>query len=209
MKPIICNSQIVQNILADRQTQDKRIINPQPTIDYLENLHYNGFNFGQIDSKPHFANLTKCKHPYKVGEVLYVRESIIFHKKHDNIKPSFLKNSINFPDIAYAADINKNEKLSWMGKTRPSIHMPKKYARIFLEVIETRCERIQDISEKDEIQEGVRGKYEGLSHYPPCQPNTGYIDNFIKVWESIYGKGVWERNDFVWVTKFKRKVIKT
>lgn len=30
MKPLLCNTQVVQNILAGRQTQDRRPIKPQP-----------------------------------------------------------------------------------------------------------------------------------------------------------------------------------
>lgn len=38
---------------------------------------------------------------------------------------------------------------------QPSIHMPKWAARLWLEVVEVRCERLQDISEEDAKAEGL------------------------------------------------------
>lgn len=70
---------------------------------------------------------------------------------------------------------------------RPSIHMPKWAARIWLRVLDVRVERIQDITEEDAIAEGVASR-----------------DEFIALWESIHGAGSWERNDWVWVYAFVR-----
>jgi hypothetical protein len=46
---------------------------------------------------------------------------------------------------------------------RPSIHMPREAARIFLRVKDGRIERVQDISEEDAIAEGVERLFDHLT----------------------------------------------
>ncbi len=77
---------------------------------------------------------------------------------------------------------------------KPSIHMPRKYSRITLEITGVRVERVQDMSVEDAINEGI-----GLSSVDP-------LGSFGQLWDSInakcgYGWGV---NPWVWVVEFKR-----
>ena len=64
----------------------------------------------------------------------------------------------------------------------------------WLEITEVRVERVQDITYEDEGREGIR-----LDER--CNDRHS---GFIALWESIYGPGAWERNDWVWVVSFKR-----
>jgi hypothetical protein len=86
---------------------------------------------------------------------------------------------------------------------RPSIHMPRKFSRITLEITNFRVERLCEISEEDAIAEGVTptsplyGDSGGFVH-------QGGIEAFSKLWESINGPGSWEANPWVWVVEFKR-----
>ena len=88
--------------------------------------------------------------------------------------------------------------------------MPKKYARIWLEVTDVRVERVQDISEEDAIAEGIKNvgetdwpKYEvkgndKLTNYPQVA--------LAELWDSLNAKRGfgWDINPFVWVNEFKR-----
>jgi hypothetical protein len=76
-------------------------------------------------------------------------------------------------------------------KTRPSIHMPKAAARIWLKVAGVRVERLKDISQEDAVAEGVKA-------YPPFA--IGYFKN---LWESINGEASWNANPWVWVVAFE------
>ena len=81
---------------------------------------------------------------------------------------------------------------------KPSIHMPKWAARIWLEVTGVRVERVQDISEEDAIAEGIpRGAVQYCGHA---------IRLFRDLWDSINAKRgyPWEVNPWVWVVEFKR-----
>ena len=73
------------------------------------------------------------------------------------------------------------DKFKW----RPSIHMPKEAARIFLEVTDLRVERVQDITEEDALKEGFSSRLD-----------------FRATWNSIYNN--WNENPYVWVIEFER-----
>jgi len=100
--------------------------------------------------------------------------------------------------------------------------MPRWASRISLEITGIRVERLQDISEEDAIDEGLKAitkdgkliKY-GIPDrdgYPGADDfgwNWGDWDKspvlaYKRLWQSINGKGSWDLNPFVWVIEFKR-----
>lgn len=96
---------------------------------------------------------------------------------------------------------DRSDMPSW----RPSIHMPKAFARIWLEVAAVRVERLQDISEADAKAEGALGYEEGVDPPPPDGDHEwSYRASFERLWESINGPGSWRANPWVWVVEFKR-----
>lgn len=96
-------------------------------------------------------------------------------------------------DVIYRATYAPNPgdgKIRW----RPSIHMPRKYSRILLEVMQLHCEHLQDITDEDAINEGVDTV--GIT------PRLA----FYKLWDEINGERPgcsFNDNPFVWVVKFK------
>jgi hypothetical protein len=97
---------------------------------------------------------------------------------------------------------------------RPSIFMPKEACRIKLLIKNFRVERLQDIA-KDENIEDIAS--EGVPKSPFLMYSNdgegGYLkdfnteefkDEYIGIWESINGKGSWEKNPWVWVIEFSR-----
>jgi hypothetical protein len=73
--------------------------------------------------------------PYKVGDILYVRET-------------WLKADDGYYYMADETQFSKELRNSYEYKWKPSIHMPKSAARIFLKVTDVRVERLQDITEE-------------------------------------------------------------
>lgn len=114
----------------------------------------------------------KCRYG-QPGDLLWVRETWI---------DTFIPNTTPAGGIYYLADYPNKGSLRW----RPSIHMPKTAARIWLQVEEIRVERLHDISEEGAAREG-------------CYTRR----RFEVIWEKINGKDSWKRNPWVWVVKFK------
>ena len=86
---------------------------------------------------------------------------------------------------------------------RPSIHMPKKYARIFLIVTDVRVERLQDISDEDCIAEGITW-HPPIGHNDPTDDVTEK-EVFQGLWNSTAKDGYkWEDNPYVFVYEFER-----
>jgi hypothetical protein len=169
-KPIIFSTPMVRAILEGRKTQTRRVV------------------------KPH-----EIKCPWQVGGLLWVRETfaVIDNTEFDgDIYPEYKADK---PDDKYPGDWPEDEAKnnSDAPKWKPSIHMPKKYARIWLEITDIRVERLQDISDYDCAMEGIPLTSDDGSNYRP---------GFKLLWDQINGKKhPWASNPWVWVIGFKRR----
>jgi hypothetical protein len=210
MKPILFNTEMVQAILKGKKTQTRRVMKPQPIID-LSKAHQVKIpvNNGNISSEQYITinSFTKRKAKYQVGDILWVRETWAIDGKLINIYTG----QSRVAKYNYRADWNWNR--GECRKWKPSIHMPKEAARIFLEVINVRVERLNDITEKDAKAEGISYESAGeFTFWSPTanDPDSGGIPNyknaFLALWDSIYkDKGFgWDTNPFVWVYEFKK-----
>jgi len=121
MKPILFNTEMVKAILVGRKTQTRRVtkeINIVHKDDVSES--HNGVVYRDDKDRLYFKhNIIEEFSKYKKGDILYVRETFSedFGEQHR---------------IVYKAEYKKREEPSI--KWKPSIHMPKEYARIFLKV---------------------------------------------------------------------------
>jgi len=79
----------------------------------------------------------------------------------------------------------------------PSIHMPRWASRISLEVIGSRIERLQQISDADSMAEGVAVGKMSMGHIFTAR------ELFTGLWESINGPESWKANPLVWVISFR------
>ena len=93
----------------------------------------------------------------------------------------------------YKADYIESDqkRVSW----HPSIHMPKKAARIFLRVKDVRVERLQDITEAGKTAEGMHAGWQHYNFYELRESTIKPADR------ATYG---FEANPWVWVNKFER-----
>lgn len=87
---------------------------------------------------------------------------------------------------------------------RPSIHMPREAARIWLKVTDVRVERLQEITPEQIIKEGTTGF--DAEHLEVLGEH--YDIPFATLWDStikksdldLYG---WAANPWVWVIEFE------
>jgi hypothetical protein len=88
--------------------------------------------------------------------------------------------------------------------------MPRWASRILLEITDIRVERLQDITEEDACDEGIK-QYEnhafGLDEPKECIGTSAKLA-FMRLWNHINGPASWDANPWVWVVKFKRAVTK-
>ena len=103
----------------------------------------------------------------------------------------------------YAAD--NPHGLLWPSRWKPNIHMPRRYARIFLRVTQFSLMRVQDISEKEAQSEGVcpafsHPGWDGVTSQP------SYRWGFWSLWDDLYAaRGLgWDVNPWVWAATFHR-----
>ena len=194
IKPILFNTEMVQAILGGRKSCTRRLVKyePQGYFEVNENPVYiydTDWNQGRI------------KPPYQPSDILYVRETFIQAAAHI---------------FWYKADDKP-----WMSKGlrwKPSIHMPKEAARIWLKVTDVRVERLQEITEEQACMEGTdpwdEACYENNGWHPTfSDPDSGGVPNMIegfhKLWNSTIKKSDidrygWNANPYVFVIEFER-----
>ena len=187
--PILFNTEMVQAILDGRKTVTRRLVkfegnkNPNWT-GYIKDglVLYNGTN--EPCSKP-------CQ--YKIGDVLYVRET--WCSRYDGEKYFYLADKCTKREEKKLLDYGE---VKW----RPSIHMPKEAARIFLKVKDVRVERLQDITDEGAYREGAGDK-------DVIYQTGARVLEFARLWDSTIKKSDiekygWSANPWVWVIEFER-----
>ena len=160
--PILFNTEMVQAILSDRKTCTRRVIKDA----VKENQEINK-NEGKI-----------YKPPFQPGDILYVRETWCDDRQFTHASTAG----------RYFYKASENGKFKW----KPSIHMPKEIARIWLKVTSVRVERLQEMTDEDCEKEGLENackKCEShLFNCDICMNNDGIKEEFKELWDSAIKK---------------------
>lgn len=181
-KPILFNTEMVRALLDGRKTQTRRVIRnlclEAPYAEEDEGRLFLADDDGEFHSAETFSNVQR-------GDRLWVRETWAYNRDR----------------WLYKADYPDSEDRSW-ARWRPSIHMPREAARIFLRVTDVWAERLQNIDAWDILAEGVT-----------CDTDAAWCDivrlKFRELWDRTikpadrdrYG---WSANPWVWVIQFKK-----
>jgi hypothetical protein len=209
---------MVRAILGGRKTQTRRPFKFEFKNGY--NPKFSGYSLGEY----HTGNIESgavlysksgaCWNqvtereisPYQPGDILYVRETFCPDYYYDG-SPEYKERIESFGE-GY-----KNLDIKW----KPSIHMPKEAARIFLKVTDVRVERVQEITEEDAKAEGAptavwykphgedykeHKDISGLPGYP--DERVSWRNGFATIWDNIYKEKSygWQENPWVWVIEF-------
>lgn len=76
------------------------------------------------------------------------------------------------------------------------------HARYFIQIVDVRPERLQDITEEDCIAEGIVPHYHTVQLTHPKLVNDAG-NQYAELWDSINGDSSWSSNPWVWRYKFK------
>lgn len=180
VKPILFNDEMVRAILAGRKTQTRRPLHVNPIPSILEpglykvwkkNVAKTNQRRRQVVDRSSGETLENTTYfvplkqwlvedfaKYRVGDILWVRECWAPASEFD---PS--------PETGAIFRSTTSDEFSDVVKWRPSIHMPRWAARLFLKVTNVRCQKLLDISKADAIAEGFKSK-----------------NDFILAFDSIY-----------------------
>ena len=194
IKPILFNTDMVRAILDGRKSCTRRICKDANEYTVPDMEFYNAdkrtYAVHNFVDKEHTEQLSTAERtcPICTGDILYVRETWKEAPKGYYYYEDWQRNDI--------ADITK-----W----KPSIHMPKEAARIWLKVMNVRVERLQEISAESALAEGA-DKY---IHTNGGLDENMTITSFIGIWNSTIKKSDldrygWDANPYIWVISFER-----
>lgn len=208
---------LVRALLEGRKTQTRRIAKPVRHPD-LGNVYSPGALV--LEHEPQHVINRACPYGHP-GDRIYVRETFVQGYKEDpetgavrnydeegNDIPMTTWYRATDGGITWGDDDGWETNVPW----KPAIHMPKALARIWLEITGVRLERIQDISEKDAIAEGIERTEDFFGcpcwrdYSEPEGPDASVcpddpIGSFQTLWESTGGD--WDANPWVWVVDFR------
>lgn len=224
IKPILFNTEMVRAILDGRKTCTRRVIKPQSQSRLC--YTYAGSHKGCIG---------KWTYPNRGAHEFWGEE----YKLPENIKDEELSKQWNPPyhtdDILYVRETWKKapngyyyyedwqrNDIADVTKWKPSIHMPKEAARIWLKVMDVRVKRLQEMKPVDVIKEGA---------YPDCwdclntygesgsqccygtEEECSQCDEVMMEWEKLWNSTIkksdidrygWSANPYVFVIEFER-----
>lgn len=203
--PILFNTEMVRAILDGRKSCTRRICKDAneytvPDMDFY-NADRRTYAVHNFVDKEHMEQLSTAERtcPICTGDILYVRETWKEAPKGYYYYEDWQKDDI--------ADVTK-----W----KPSIHMPKEAARIWLKVTDVRVERLQEITEEEAKAEGAKQCYEHVDRlenkpvtYLAEDGHGYYVLGFKNIWNSTIKKSdldrySWDANPWVWVIGFER-----
>lgn len=200
IKPILFNTDMVRAIMDGRKTCTRRVVKTRrkDACGFYVTKRTDGSFTGIYEydeDERMFEN--QLIPPYKPGDILYVRET--WHRYTKRVGKG--EGCHLEEHYGYKASIANSEDVEEPWK--PSIHMPKEAARIWLKVTDVRAERLQEITADD-----IRN--EGLSS---AAVHCGDMEIALKEWENLWnstikksdlGRYDWNASPWVWVIEFER-----
>lgn len=203
-RPILFNGPMVRAILAGQKTQTRRVAKKPVRHPDLGNMYTPGALV--LEREPQHVIDRAC--PYgQPGDRLWLREATIKVEDHGYDGPVYVESDEGraclegglAPGPDDCVEVEPHEF-----RIRPSIHMPRSYCRILLEITGVRVERLQDISEADARREGVTIQGRHKIGYCAGEILPPAVRAYRELWEEINGPGSWEANPWVWVVEFRR-----
>jgi hypothetical protein len=186
-RPILFNTEMIRALLDGRKTQTRRVVKHIPMLGGPL-----AWCAAAAAQEPGWVNIVGdyrrfC--PYgQPGDRLWVRETFKAFPDGD------LFYRADFGDVIPVHADDNSEDWTW----KPSIFMPRAASRLTLEIVSVRVERVQSISHRDALAEGVS--------YDVSKPDGAPVPTYQKLWDSINAKRGygWDKNPWVWVVEFKR-----
>lgn len=203
-KPILFNAEEVRAILDDRKTVTRQAIKvrfrkEEYGYNIIRNAHTGEFCYLEVYDEWE-SEVRRIGYPYKPGDYLYVKETWAFLDAE--MCGCMCWGPCNTYKDRFGCFVYRaNQKYGFIWE--PSIHMPKEAARIFLRVTDVRVERLQEITGRECVKEGI--------------PESSLLEmgddftigQFHDLWDSTIkpkdrDKYGWDENPYVWKIEFEK-----
>lgn len=218
-KPILFNEEMVISTIAGLKTQTRRdkglkkVSRLATTFEKSSGWPKQGdwvakYKISEDPERWEVTDILKC--PFgKPGDLLWVRETWSLCTPYG---PETYHFGYKAGGKHSSWEAGPRYSYEYPDAIRPSIHMPKEAARIWLRIKDVRVERLNDISEQDALAEGLLDYGDGTFRNYFKQRGLRWKDgvecllakgSFQSLWESIIGPGSWKANPWVWVIEFE------
>ncbi len=209
-RPIIFSSEMVRAILDGKKSQTRRIIKPQPEkrsgAMFWESPRYdNGDGVHYLHTNEEAAiRLMESACFYGIsGDRLWCKETFAMRadidwRKQPKKALHYCKYKATQPEFEPDNPMNFHRWDGW----KSSRFMPRCLSRITLEITKVRVERLQDITPEECDAEGIR--LPDTEMFPLCNSGSKVVAAYRRLWDSLHGKGAWEKNSWVWVIEFRK-----
>ena len=209
--PILFNTEMVRAIWDGIKTCTRRICKDANECTVPDMEFYNAdkrtYAVHNFADKAHTEQLSTAERtcPICPEDILYVRETV-YQKVGHYLDVDGETKAVWCNEFKYAATDEKPEtgwNYSWV--KRPSIHMPKEAARIWLKVTDVRVERLQDITIEGIRKEGLEPRFNVKDKF-----SDGIArGRFLELWNNTIKKSDldhygWDANPYVFVIEFER-----
>lgn len=181
--PILFNTDMVRAILDGRKTVTRRLVKGDVIVcpEAEHKVHFfpnqpRRERGREIKSIKYFTVESFAEHeaPYQPGDILYVRETFAEGYEEGTY---IYKADDKFAELP---EFKKSSKLIY----RPSIHMPKDAARIWLKINKVEVQKLKDIDDNGAKQEGFADRKD-------------FLNSFLKIYPSC------TLESFIWVISFE------
>lgn len=176
--PILFSGAMVRAILERGKSQTRRLINA-----------------GRPTERDRRGGIAAAR----PGDRLWVRETWYFCPRRS--------------EFLYRADRPEPKQppavlLGVAAKWRPSIFMPREACRVELEVVATRVEHVQAMTEADAIAEGIYEITPGRWCWADARPTRpDPVAAYARLWDEINPDDPWRTNPIVAVVTFGRREV--
>lgn len=233
-RPVVLTTEEVNAVLAGDKTQHRVPVDADHSISLTyHSLEAGGASPERLDALPFdcpFGNVGDrlwvqedfIPDPPAGHDAWEDEDSVTNYSQWDGCgsKLSEIPNRLRTSEhVIYKAGRDDPDSMMWFN----ALQMRKWASRLLLEITDIRIERVQDISEDDALSMGLSRltKDSGRTYKYGLPDKDGFPGNddygwhwsewdadhkvaFARYWESMQGKGAWDRNDWVWVIEFKK-----
>lgn len=211
-RPILFSAPMVRALLAGTKTVTRRLVKPQP--EYDGDPRWPGWKWpcAAAGTMLEIREMSAASPYGGRGDRLWVKETHALRADVDWRERPAKAAQYALYRASYEGELNQGLEWHRYDRWRPSIHLPRPLARILLEVVNVRVERLHDITEADARAEGIEavdGEIPDEVHCARAKRIGEMMESgrvvFSLLWDRLNGaRAPWESNPWVWRVEFKR-----